>query len=115
MMKRLLLLLALMCGLTFAFIGCEEAAPAPDTEIGGGDEGNGDGNEDGSGDAGEDGGKEDDDIPEGFVDDPDDLAADPVVTFDYSVLAKAGHPRLVIDNEGFKSLKEKVTSGRFKN
>ena len=113
MMKRLLFLLVLMCGLTLTFTGCEEAAPAPDTEVGGGDEGNGNGNEDGPGDAGEDSGKEDDDIPEGFVDDPDDLAADPVMTFDYSVLAKAGHPRLMIDSEGFKSLKEKVTTGRF--
>ena len=107
MMRRLLFLLTLMCGLMSAFVGCEEAAPDTDVEIGG------DGGNDGDpGDGGADDGDEDY-IPEGFVEEPDDLAADPVMTFDYSVLAKAGHPRLMIDNKGFKSLKERVSSGRF--
>ena len=36
-------------------------------------------------------------------------------TFDYSLLEKAGHPRLLADAEGFESLKKKVTTGRRKN
>lgn len=108
-MKRLLFFLTLLCGLTFAFTGCEKQPVDPGVEQPGE---NGGGNGDGKEDTGETGG-EDDGIPDGFVDEPDDLAADPVMTFDYSVLAKAGHPRLMIDNDGFKRLKERVTSGRF--
>lgn len=49
-------------------------------------------------------------IPEDFEEEADDPAADPVQTFDYSVLAKAGHPRLLADVEGFEQLKKKVTT-----
>ncbi len=110
-MKRLMFLMLLVSCLSFVYTGCTEPEPmpGPDTEVGD-DEGNSGEN----GDPGDDGGEDiDPDIPEGFEDEPDDLAADPVMTFDYSVLAKAGHPRLMIDKEGFKSLKEKVTVGRF--
>ena len=109
-MKRLMFLMLLVSCLSFVYTGCTEPdpMPGPDTEVGGGDEGSGD-----NGDAGDSGENVDPDIPEGFEEEPDDLASDPVMTFDYSVLAKARHPRLMIDSEGFKSLKEKVTTGRF--
>lgn len=56
------------------------------------------------------------DIPEGFEEEQDDPMADPVKTFDYSKLAKAGHPRLLTDAQGFKDLKSKVTgNNRFQN
>ena len=51
-------------------------------------------------------------IPEGFVEEPNDNSSDQVKTFDYSLLANASHPRLMIDDAGFRSLKEKVTTGR---
>ena len=55
------------------------------------------------------------DIPEGFEEDADDTKQDPKLTLDYSLLPKAGHPRLLTDAQGFRDLKEKVTTGRFKN
>lgn len=58
---------------------------------------------------------EDDNVPEGFEEDADDSKADPVKTFNYALLKKAGHPRLLSDAQGFADLKTKVTSGRFKN
>ena len=109
-MRRLLFLLALVGCLTLVFVSCEEDPVDPGTEIPGG---NDDGNEDGNDDGGEDDGKPDDGIPDGFVEEPDDPAADPIKTFNYLKLAQAGHPRLMIDAEGFKSLKERVTTGRF--
>ncbi len=51
----------------------------------------------------------------GFVEEADDPAADPSRTFDYSILAKAGHPRLLMGEEDFATLKKKVTSERFSN
>ena len=57
--------------------------------------------------------KTDDGVPEGFEEDADDTKADPVMTFNYSLLTKAGHPRLLCDAQGFAELKTKVTSGRF--
>ena len=54
-------------------------------------------------------------VPAGFTDEPDDAAADPKGIFDYSVLANAGHPRLLIDSKGFASLKRKVTSDKMFN
>ena len=112
-MKRLMFLMLLVSCLSFIYTGCTEPdpMPGPDTEVGGGEDGPGDnGNNDDSGDSGE---NVDPDIPEGFEEEPDDPAGDRNFTFDYSLLAKAGHPRLMIDKEGFKSLKERVTSGRF--
>lgn len=54
-------------------------------------------------------------LPEDFEEDADDADPDPVRTFDYSLLKKAGHPRLLCDEQGFADLKKKVTSGRFVN
>ena len=59
--------------------------------------------------------KTDDGLPEGFEEDADDSKADPVKTFNYALLKKAGHPRLLCDAQGFADLKTKVTSGRFTN
>lgn len=50
-----------------------------------------------------------------FREEPDDTSSDPVRTFDYSAVAKMGHPRLLMDAEDFADLKTKVTSGRFSN
>ena len=50
-----------------------------------------------------------------FVEEMDDPSPDVVRTFDYSCLAKAGHPRLLADADGFESLKQKVTKDRSKN
>lgn len=49
------------------------------------------------------------DIPESFKDEADDPAADPSGVFDYSVLAKKGHPRLLMDTQDFGELKEKMS------
>lgn len=54
-------------------------------------------------------------IPEGFEEEENDPSADPMLTFDYSRLAKAGHPRLLADAEGFATLKRKVTTDRAQN
>lgn len=54
-------------------------------------------------------------LPQDFEEDADDDNPDPVRTFDYSLLKKAGHPRLLCDEQGFADLKAKVTSGRFTN
>lgn len=109
-MKLLFILTALLVGVSLVYSGCETLPENPDdTEINGGDDaGNG---EDGTGEGKDE--EKNPDIPEGFEEEPDDPAADPVMTFDYSVLAKSGHPRLMIDAQGFKDLKERVTTGRF--
>ena len=95
-------------------VGCtpESVDTGVDTEIEGGDKKPGD-ETPGTGDT--DGGGENvnPNIPEGFEDEKDDTAADPNLTFDYSVVRKAGHPRLLCDAQGFADLKIKVTSGRF--
>ena len=54
-------------------------------------------------------------IPKGFVEEPDDPAEDQHLTFDYSVLAKVGHPRLLIDGRGFVRLKKRVTTDSTSN
>ena len=54
-------------------------------------------------------------VPDGFVEEPDDLSADIVRTLDYSRLADAGHPRLLSDAIGFENLKRKVTTDKSKN
>ena len=107
-MKRYLTLTAFAACMIVAFWGCSPAAPdtpldpiVPVEPVGPDDEDNPQGPSS--------------DIPEGFEDEPDDMAPDQVKTFDYSILAKAGHPRLLCDAEGFENLKEKVTTGRFKN
>ena len=69
---------------------------------------------DGGNDGGGDQGGETEN-PSDFVEEPDDPAKDPNITFDYSLLKEAGHPRLLIDEQGFADLKTKVTSGRFSN
>lgn len=91
--------------------GCIEADPVEkdDAIVNGGSIDSGSGNE------GDNGGNPGSGIPEDFEEEPDDPTVDMTRTFDYSILAKAGHPRLLIDAEGFKTLKTKVTSGRFTN
>lgn len=58
---------------------------------------------------------DDDQIPEDFEEEADDATTDPTGIFDYSKLAKADHPRLLCDAQGFKDLKAKVTTGRAQN
>ena len=104
-MRKLLLFVSALC-MAVSYGGCAEVdVTDPD----------GQGTEEGTG--GEQGGGETDtpsgDIPEGFEEEPDDPVSDFNITFDYSVLARAGHPRLLIDKEGFEDLKTKVTTGRF--
>ena len=100
----------LICSLTFFNCGCEDMDPIEpdDTEVNGSQTGNG--SEEGTGDE-----NAESDLPEGFEEEPDDPKADPVRTIDYSMLAKAGHPRLMSDAQGFLKLKEKVTVNRFQN
>lgn len=50
-----------------------------------------------------------------FVEEAADPSDDPAGIFDYSVLAKAGHPRLLMDEVDFALLKIKVTGGRASN
>lgn len=50
-----------------------------------------------------------------FQEEADDKATDPVRTYDYSKLAAAKHPRVLMTQEDFDELKVKVTSGRFEN
>ena len=111
-MKRLIFLLLLICGLAFMNVGCSDLNPETTDQVG--DDGNGGGNGSGS-DNGNGTGNIDQEIPEGFEDEADDPSADPVRTFDYSKAKAAGHPRLLCDAQGFKTLKTKVTSGRFQN
>lgn len=96
--------IALMLCLPLAFVGCSVIDPdVPPKEEG--TEGDQEG-----------GTTVNPDIPEGFEDEPDDPMADPVQTFDYSLLKKAGHPRLLTDAQGFKDLKSRVTgNNRFQN
>lgn len=96
-------LIALILCIPLFFVGCSKVDPDTPEHVEG--EGNGDD------------GKEEvtPEIPEGFEEEPDDPLQDPVQTFDYSKLKKAGHPRLLCDAQGFKDLKTKVTSGRFQN
>ena len=111
-MKKLMFLTVLFAAITLGFAGCVDSEPieTEDTEISTEDESDGD-----EQDKEDDGGNVNPDVPEGFVDEPDDSAADQVGTFDYSVLSKAGHPRLLTDSEGFKTLKRKVTTEKFAN
>lgn len=51
----------------------------------------------------------------GFEEEMDDAAADVNRSFDYSVLAKAGHPRLLMGEADFAALKTRVSSQRFSN
>ena len=99
-MKRLIFLALAVSCLLFVNMGCTEPdpiAPTPDTEADGGETVN-------------------PEIPEGFEEEPDDAAADPHRTFDYSLVKKAGHPRLITDAKGFNDLKKKVTgNNRFQN
>ncbi len=48
-------------------------------------------------------------IPDTFVDEADDATADPSGTFDYSLLAAKGHPRLLMDTQDFGDLKDRMT------
>lgn len=111
-MYRYMFLALLISCLTLLNVGCEDIDPYGDnTELE-------DGSQDNADDKENDGQKEeqpDSDIPEGFEEEPDDPKANPVKTFDYSLLAKAGHPRLLSDAQGFKDLKVKVTTERFQN
>lgn len=109
-MHKFMFLTLLIASLAFLSSGCEYAELADESEkdnIG----------QENVGDSTQDGGAQDEytDVPDGFEEEPDDSRADPVKTFNYSVLAKSGHPRLLADVQGFKDLKTKVTSGRFQN
>lgn len=104
-MRKLLLFVSAIC-MAVSYGGCAEVVvtepDGPGTEEGTGEEPGGDDSDTPTGD-----------IPEGFEEEPDDPVSDFNITFDYSVLARAGHPRLLIDKEGFEDLKTKVTTGRF--
>ncbi|MBR5103652.1 MAG: heparinase II/III family protein [Bacteroidales bacterium] len=106
-MKRLMFLIFLLSCLSFLNIGCSEPDPIvpDDTEINGGN------NDDGGS---EDNGNVNPTPPDEFIEEPNDPSADPQSAYglDYSKLASAGHPRLLIDDEGFKSLKKKVTTDK---
>ena len=43
---------------------------------------------------------------------PDDETTDPKGLFDYSILAAAGHPRLITDSDGFAELRRKISEGK---
>lgn len=81
----------------------------------------GSGGSTGSGSGGTSGGEIEDEetttpeVPDDFEEEADDASADPSGTFDYSLLTKAGHPRLLTDAEGFARLKEKVTISKAAN
>lgn len=50
-----------------------------------------------------------------FVDTPNDPSADPTGTWPYDRLTSLGHPRLLMSEEDFDALKEKITTGRETN
>lgn len=43
---------------------------------------------------------------------PDDDTPDPKGLFDYSIIASAGHPRLITDANGFAELRRKISEGK---
>ena len=55
------------------------------------------------------------DLPAGFQDEKDDTAEDRILTFDYSVLAKAGHPRLLLSDDDFEDIKKRVGKDKASN
>lgn len=103
-------LIFLLSCMPFLNVGCSEQdlVVQDDTEINGGN------NDDGES---EDGGNVNPNPPDEFIEEPDDSSADPQSAYglDYSKLASAGHPRLLIDEEGFKNLKQKVTTDKRAN
>ena len=106
-MKRLMFLTLLVTCLAFVYTGCdapEPVGPPDDTQMDSGNEDNGRGDENSN-----------PDIPEGFEEEPDDPASDQIQTFDYSKLSAACHPYLLIDSDGFKELKKKVTTDKRSN
>ena len=111
-MKRLVSI-AVLAVFMIMYYGCAEPEhldPDNTEQDGSTDEG-----QEGEDNTGQDGGQDNTGVPEGFEDEPDDPTADPNLTFNYSLVKKAGHPRLLCDAQGFADLKTKVTSGRFKN
>ena len=54
-------------------------------------------------------------IPAGFKDEKNDTAEDRILTFDYSVLAKAGHPRLLMSRDDFEDIKKRVGKDKASN
>lgn len=50
-----------------------------------------------------------------FVEEPDDLSPDQNLSFDYAVLARAGHPRLMLSEEGFTDLKRRMGTDKLSN
>ncbi len=108
-MVRYMFLILLVCSLAVFNSGCATMDPVlPETPE----------TNDGQTDDVEDGKDEehpDFDVPLGFEDEPNDPKPDPVKTVDYSKLARAGHPRLLSDAQGFADLKAKVTANRFQN
>lgn len=54
-------------------------------------------------------------IPPGFQDEKDDPAEDKILSFDYSVLAKADHPRLLLNRDDFEDIKKRVGKDKESN
>ena len=50
-----------------------------------------------------------------FIEEPDDLSPDQNLSFDYAVLARAGHPRLLLKEEGFTELKRRLGTDKLSN
>ena len=50
-----------------------------------------------------------------FTEEPDDRSPDPVHSFDYAILAQAGHPRLLLDEAGFTQLKRRLGTDKQAN
>ena len=101
-MKRLVSI-AVLAVFMILYYGCAEPEhldPDNTEQDGSTDEG-----QEGEDNTGQDGGQDNTGIPEGFEDEPDDPTADPNLTFNYSLVKKAGHPRLLCDAQGFADLK----------
>lgn len=58
---------------------------------------------------------EDPDPHPGFVEEPDDNTGDHQLSFDYSVLARAGHPRLMMGEEDFAALQLRLGKQKASN
>ncbi len=56
-----------------------------------------------------------DDIPDGFVEEPNSTVADPSGTADLSKFAAMGHPRVLMNRADFDRLKSKALYDRFNN
>ena len=59
--------------------------------------------------------KDEDNGSIGFQEEKDDPADDRTLTFDYSILAEAGHPRLLMSEKDFEDLKTRVGKDKASN